>query len=170
MEEKLAVAVQSYMLCGRKHILLCKVFESTMAWQRIAAQVIITATQVVGKAFVQAYRQAAVNAGKEGAKAAGGIVKRGQMTEGEALQILNVKKLPDGELPIREEVEDNYLKFFEANDPAQGGSYYLQSKFFRAHEFLEQHRLELEEEKANEEAKAASATDDSGGPDEKKSG
>ena len=113
-----------------------------MAWQRIAAQVIITATQVVGKAFVQAYRQAAVNAGKEGAKAAGGIVKRGQMTEGEALQILNVKKLPDGELPIREEVEDNYLKFFEANDPAQGGSYYLQSKFFRAHEFLEQHRSE----------------------------
>ena len=138
-----------------------------MAWQRIAAQVLITATQVVGKAFLQAYRQAAANAGKEGAKAAGGIVKRGQMTEVEALQILNVKKLPDGDLPSREEVEDNYLKFFEANDPAKGGSYYLQSKFFRAHEFLEQHRVELEEEKLNAESKTSSSADDEGGPSSK---
>eukprot|EP00944_MAST-04C_sp_MAST-4C-sp1_P014017 g14017.t1 len=117
-------------------------FGREMSWQRIVAQVVIAGTQIVGKAFLQAYRQAAANAGKDAAKAAGGVVKRGQMTESEALDILNLEKTPDGKLPAREELEKFYVKYFEANDPDKGGSYYLQSKFFRANEFLqEQHDL-----------------------------
>ena len=70
------------------------------------------------------------------------------MTESEALDILNLEKTPDGKLPPREELEQFYVKYFEANDPDKGGSYYLQSKFFRANEFLqEQHDL-LEAEDA----------------------
>ena len=114
----------------------------TMSWQKIVAQVVITGSQIIGKAFLTAYRQAAANAGKDAVKAAGGVVRRGQMTESEALEILNVKKLPDGDLPPREELEAYYVKYFEANDPKNGGSYYLQSKFFRANEFLqEQHDI-----------------------------
>ena len=113
-----------------------------MSWQKIVAQVVITGSQIIGKAFLTAYRQAAANAGKDAVKAAGGVVRRGQMTESEALEILNVKKLPDGDLPPREELEAYYVKYFEANDPKNGGSYYLQSKFFRANEFLqEQHDI-----------------------------
>ena len=120
----------------------CGSSSGEMSWQRIVAQVVITGTQIVGKAFLQAYRQAAANAGKDAAKAAGGVVKRGQMTESEALDILNLEKTPDGKLPAREELEQFYVKYFEANDPDKGGSYYLQSKFFRANEFLqEQHDL-----------------------------
>ena len=120
----------------------CGSSSGEMSWQRIVAQVVITGTQIVGKAFLQAYRQAAANAGKDAAKAAGGVVKRGQMTESEALDILNLEKTPDGKLPPREELEQFYVKYFEANDPDKGGSYYLQSKFFRANEFLqEQHDL-----------------------------
>ena len=126
----------------------CGSSSGEMSWQRIVAQVVITGTQIVGKAFLQAYRQAAANAGKDAAKAAGGVVKRGQMTESEALDILNLEKTPDGKLPPREELEQFYVKYFEANDPDKGGSYYLQSKFFRANEFLqEQHDL-LEAEDA----------------------
>ena len=105
-----------------------------MSWQKIVAQVVITGSQIIGKAFLTAYRQAAANAGKDAVKAAGGVVRRGQMTESEALEILNVKKLPDGDLPPREELEAYYVKYFEANDPKNGGSYYLQSKFFRPDE------------------------------------
>jgi len=125
-----------------------------MSWQRIVAQVVITGTQIVGKAFLQAYRQAAANAGKDAVKAAGGAVRRGAMSESEALEILNMKKTPDGKLPPREELEAFYIKYFEANDPhpKKGGSLYLQSKFYRANEFLqEQHDINEAEEAGSEE-------------------
>ena len=133
-----------------------------MAWQRIVAQVVITTTQIVGKAFIQAYQQAAANAGKTAAKGAGGVVRRGQMTRGEALDILNFKMVPEGELPIKEELEEAYRKYFEANEPSKGGSYYLQSKFFRAYEHLEQERAEMAAEQAEMEAEQAGAKGDGG--------
>jgi mitochondrial import inner membrane translocase subunit TIM16 len=134
-----------------------------MAWQRIVAQVVITTTQIVGKAFIQAYQQAAANAGKTAAKGAGGVVRRGQMTRGEALDILNFKMVPEGELPIKEELEEAYRKYFEANEPSKGGSYYLQSKFFRAYEHLEQERAEMETEQEGAKDDGGSEADDTAG-------
>lgn len=58
----------------------------------------------------------------------------------EAAQILNIEGLN------KEKMEKNYMHLFEANDPAKGGSFYLQSKVWRARE-----RIELEMNKSSKE-------------------
>lgn len=50
----------------------------------------------------------------------------------EAQQILNVSKLDP------EEVNKNYEHLFNINEKAKGGSFYLQSKVFRAKERIDQ--------------------------------
>lgn len=49
----------------------------------------------------------------------------------EACKILNISK----DAP-RSQVDSQYLKLFNANDPKAGGSLYLQSKILRAYEAL----------------------------------
>ena len=125
-----------------------------MSFAKILAQVLVQGTAVFGRAFLQAYQNAAANAGKNVAKGAKEAVKLGEMSREEALEILGVThemwKLE------REEVEKRYEKFFAANDPDNGGSFYLQSKIFRAKEFLEA-------EEAEEAAEAAAAGEEAGG-------
>lgn len=50
----------------------------------------------------------------------------------EAQQILNVSKIDP------EEVQQKYDHLFAVNDKAKGGSFYLQSKVFRAKERIDQ--------------------------------
>lgn len=50
----------------------------------------------------------------------------------EAQQILNVSKLDP------EEIQKNYDHLFSVNDKSKGGSFYLQSKVFRAKERIDQ--------------------------------
>ncbi|KAJ3207395.1 mitochondrial import inner membrane translocase subunit TIM16 [Dinochytrium kinnereticum] len=58
------------------------------------------------------------------------------MTAEEATQILNVsKKEFKAEEMIK--VGQNFEHLFKQNDPANGGSFYLQSKVFRAKERLD---------------------------------
>lgn len=125
-----------------------------MSFAKIIAQVLVQGTAVFGRAFLQAYQNAAANAGKNVAKGAKEAVKLGEMGREEALEILGVThemwKLE------REEVEKRYEKFFAANDPDNGGSFYLQSKIFRAKEFLDT-------EEAEEAAAAAAAAAEAGG-------
>jgi mitochondrial import inner membrane translocase subunit TIM16 len=106
-----------------------------MAYVKVLANIIIQGTAVFGKAFMQAYANAAQNAGKGAAEGLQAVVKRGQMTREEAIEILGVTADMMKHTP--EEVQEKYDKFFEANDPNNGGSFYLQSKIFRAKEFLE---------------------------------
>jgi len=116
----------------------------TMSFARVFANIIIQGTAVFGKAFMQAYANAAANAGKVAADGAQAVVKRGQMTREEAIEILGVTA--DLLKSAPEEVQAKYDKFLEANDPTNGGSFYLQSKIFRAKEFLdEEERLQMEE-------------------------
>lgn len=58
------------------------------------------------------------------------------MTLGEACQVLNVKPPANGQANI-EEVLERYKKLFDANNPENGGSFYLQSKIVRARERFE---------------------------------
>lgn len=82
-------------------------------------------------AFMQ--QRAQMKSGKGGAaKAAQTVMNKGAMDKQQALEILNVE---DG--ASDDEIQQNYDKFFTANDPAKGGSFYLQSKIFRAKEFLD---------------------------------
>jgi import inner membrane translocase subunit TIM16 len=101
---------------------------------RILAQALVVGFNVVSKAFVQAYQQAAANpnAAKEAASKTQSIVRKHMATD-EALKVLNLEELPR----TSAELTERYLKYFNANDPKKGGSFYLQSKFFRAKEAVE---------------------------------
>lgn len=101
---------------------------------RILAQALVVGFNVVSKAFVQAYQQAAANpnAAKEAATKAQSVVRKHMATD-EALKVLNLEELPR----TSAELTERYLKYFNANDPKKGGSFYLQSKFFRAREAVE---------------------------------
>lgn len=108
------------------------------------AQIIILGGQAIGRAFAKALKQE-IQMSQEAAKRAGGG-QQGQnraaanaktgMTLEEAKQILNVNDLKP------EEIRKNYEHLFNANDKAKGGSFYLQSKVFRAKERIDQELAE----------------------------
>ncbi|KAI7901050.1 Pam16-domain-containing protein [Cokeromyces recurvatus] len=129
---------------------------------RIIAQIVVSLGSVVTRAFVAAYKQAAANAAKNGGAAAAAAGSSGRtgtkeavldaltrktgMSIEEACQILNVTK--DADI---QKLTKNYDHLFSANDPAKGGSFYIQSKVVRAKE-----RIDMElKAKATEEAAAA---------------
>lgn len=118
---------------------------------RIIANVIVMGAGVVSKAFMQAYQQAVVNAktGKTATQAASTVIRRNQMDKTQAMEILNLKTCGKA-LPNKDEIDKQYQRYFTANDPAKGGSFYLQSKIFRAKETLERIAKEEAEREAAE--------------------
>ncbi|EFN83007.1 mitochondrial import inner membrane translocase subunit Tim16 [Harpegnathos saltator] len=104
-------------------------------------QIIISGTQVVGKAFARALRQE-IAASQEAARRAGGGTRgakhvaantRTGISLEEALRILNAERTDQTEL-----IEQNYKYLMEANDRSKGGSFYLQSKVVRAKERIDE--------------------------------
>ncbi|KAK2722726.1 mitochondrial import inner membrane translocase subunit TIM16-like [Artemia franciscana] len=115
------------------------------------AQIIIAGSQIFGRAFAkaiqqefQASQQAASRAGggRAGAQSAAANLKSGMNLE-EAKQILNVDKL-DPQL-----IQERYQHLFSINEKSKGGSFYLQSKVYRAKERLDE-ELRLHTEKQQE--------------------
>lgn len=103
---------------------------------RVLTQVIIVGSRVVGRAFVEAYRQANASAKYAKAAQAGTVASTGSsrgLTLDEAFKVLGVK--PSATVNA-ETVAARYKLLFERNDPKTGGSFYLQSKVFRARERL----------------------------------
>lgn len=105
------------------------------------AQIIVLGTQVVGRAFARALKQeiqASQQAAKRSTANAGQTQKQRMdnlktgLTLEEAQQILNVNELD------KEAVQKSYDHLFAVNDKAKGGSFYIQSKVFRAKERLDQ--------------------------------
>ncbi|KAI2609586.1 protein transporter [Hypoxylon fragiforme] len=111
---------------------------------RILTQVVVIGSRVLGRAFVEAYKQAQASTNYARAQAKlnpNGVSGRsvtgsGNMTLDEACQILNVKP-PQGGQANMEDVMTRFKKLFDANDPQKGGSFYLQSKVLRARERIE---------------------------------
>ena len=110
---------------------------------KIIAQIVIGATQVFGRAFAEAYRNAAAQGAKNAAasgpaaarntsNAVNKLTAQTGMSFEEAAKILNV-----GKNATHEELMKNYTHLFEANDKKVGGSHYLQSKVVRAKERIE---------------------------------
>lgn len=62
------------------------------------------------------------------------------MTLEEAQQILNVNKMDP------EEVQKSYEHLFDVNDKTKGGSFYLQSKVFRAKERMDEEMKSVKKE------------------------
>eukprot|EP00123_Amoebidium_parasiticum_P009119 comp19259_c0_seq1/m.22058 comp19259_c0_seq1/g.22058 ORF comp19259_c0_seq1/g.22058 comp19259_c0_seq1/m.22058 type:complete len:125 (-) comp19259_c0_seq1:687-1061(-) len=117
---------------------------------RVAAQVLIYGTQVVTRAFMDAYRQAAANAGKHASATAAGASRaatkdfvHGGMALAEARQILNVT-----EDMAWDKVLKHYEHLYKMNEKATGGSFYLQSKVVRAREALEVHMRQMQQQAA----------------------
>lgn len=105
---------------------------------RIIAQMLLMGGGYVARAFVQAYQQALVNSAR-GGNAAGNTARnmRGRITAVEASEILGIKK--DAGL---KDIYNRYDRLFKANDPAKGGSIYIQAKIHNAKQQLEKEAIE----------------------------
>ncbi|KAH8361834.1 hypothetical protein KR200_002164 [Drosophila serrata] len=127
------------------------------------AQIIVLGAQAVGRAFTKALRQeiaasqeAARRAGggKQGEKSAESNLRTG-MTLEEAKQILNVDDTKNVESVVK-----NYEHLFNVNERSKGGSFYLQSKVFRAKERLDHEIKAQQTPKSKATEAAAEATEE----------
>ena len=126
---------------------------------KVIAQLIIQFSSIFTRAAAQAYGQALQNAKRGGGAAAAGMGKNAskarlfKMQPQEALDILNIQKSDLTQKAVNEAFEN----FYKLNDPAKGGSFYLQSKFYRAKEALD---YELNPDKLDEEDGTDDGNDD----------
>lgn len=146
---------------------------------RILAQLVVPVVAVLARALPAAYAQALQNARKSGADAAVNQVLRRTMTKSEALQVLNlaegeatveaiqqVSELGDWQTqlsswpPLSPVLAQQYDRYMAANDVSKGGSFYLQSKVYRAKEMLDQYQKEQDGDKAEEEAQSDEAKEE----------
>ena len=104
---------------------------------KFMAQALSVGVAVFSRAFMVAYQQAVANA-KAGGGAAAAAAKEATakrvMSRNEAASILNLESAATAQ-----QAEKQFNRYFEANDPKNGGSYYLQSKIFRANEVFAQY-------------------------------
>ncbi|GBC03298.1 hypothetical protein RclHR1_05060001 [Rhizophagus clarus] len=118
---------------------------------RVIAQVIVLGTQILGKAFVEAYKQAVANAAGGGAVGSAGrlgkdsLTRQTGMTIEEAYKILNLKK---DNFDVSTFAK-NYEHLFKVNDTSSGGSFYIQSKVMRAKERIDMEMAEATKKNKN---------------------
>jgi import inner membrane translocase subunit TIM16 len=120
---------------------------------RIITQIALVGSRVLGRAFVEAWRQAQATQKYAKATATAGanttLKAHSGLTLDEACRILNVKPPHNGVIDETILME-RFKKLFDANEPGKGGSFYLQSKVLRARE-----RIESEVREAGEKARRA---------------
>ncbi|KAK9754226.1 hypothetical protein QE152_g1480 [Popillia japonica] len=118
------------------------------------AQIILAGSQIVARAFARAVKEE-IAASQDAARRLGNSsktraerlsnVKTGITLE-EAKQILNVSNLDKDEITRRYEV------LFKANEKSNGGSFYIQSKIFRAKERIDMEFSEPDTDKSKTES------------------
>lgn len=114
---------------------------------RAFVQVVVTGASVFGKAFAEAYRQEASQSVKQGPKAArSASAEYGGITLDESSKILN---LEDQNELNRDKINSKFQYLFDINDKEKGGSFYLQSKIYRAAERLKYEIAQREAAKGN---------------------
>lgn len=113
---------------------------------RILAQIVVPVVAVLARAIPAAYGQALNNARKAGVDAteAAAPVFGKRISRSEALMVLNITEQEVKADP--KIVQKQFERYFAANDVNKQGSFYLQSKIYRAHEMLK----EFQEEKRRE--------------------
>lgn len=109
---------------------------------RLIAQLVTAGVQIVGRAFSKALREeiaksraaASARASKSGTDSSQTSAANAVsgMTIEEAIKILNVDDIQDAE-----KLQSSFDRLFEMNDKTKGGSFYLQSKVFRAKERID---------------------------------
>lgn len=128
---------------------------------RAIVQVVITGAQVFGKAFSAAYKQAAAQSVKQGANE---VNKRGRrsakeeyggITLDESCKILNIEPKKEDAFNI-DNINKRFNYLFDVNNKEKGGSFYLQSKIYRAAERL---KWEIKQRELQEKATKANNKD-----------
>jgi import inner membrane translocase subunit TIM16 len=106
---------------------------------RVAAVVL----PVLVKSFAEAYKQAAARAPPinvaGGAMGKMGASSIAPMSKNEANAILGFEK--NDKDVSSEEVKEAFERMYKLNDPDNGGSFYIQSKIYRAREYIENEML-----------------------------
>nr|CAC20095.1 hypothetical protein [Drosophila melanogaster] len=124
------------------------------------AQIIVLGAQAVGRAFTKALRQEIAasqeavrraGGGKQGDKSAESNLRTG-MTLEEAKQILNIDDPKNVDA-----ITKNYEHLFHVIERSKGGSFYIQSKVFRAKERLD-HEIKAHEQPRSSNTEAAQDT------------
>ena len=118
---------------------------------RILAQVVVPVIAVLARALPAAYAQALNNARRGGTTAETVVQQslRKTISRPEALQVLN---LTEEEATV-EAIQKQYERLMKANEVRNGtGSFYLQSKVYRAHELLSEFEKEKRREQQQESA------------------
>jgi len=130
---------------------------------RVIVQVVVAGIAVLSRALPAAYQQALQNAKKggvdaEAAKSAGGMFARKVISHAEAMQVLNVTEEEIVKDP--EVVQRQFDRYFAVNAVEKGGSFYLQSKIYRAKEQLDEFLMEKRKEEAGEGSAESEAEND----------
>ncbi|CCE86238.1 Piso0_005897 [Millerozyma farinosa CBS 7064] len=117
---------------------------------RLLVNVIFTGASVFGKAFTEAYKQAA-KATAATSQSGGATAKAssiGGIQVSEALKILDL----DRQDLTLDKIDDKYKYLFDVNSKEKGNSFYLQSKVYYAMDSLRK-ELEYLEQLKNSKAK-----------------
>ena len=146
---------------------------------KVVAQAAVMGVTILLRAIPAAYGAALQNARKSGVDAASQSAKNTtttifgskRMELDEALLILNIEKknllsttssssstATTSTTSTTEQIQNQYNKYFQANSVEKGGSFYLQSKIYRAKEMLdeyvkEQQQLKEQQQKKEEQGK-----------------
>lgn len=123
---------------------------------RILAQVVVPVIAVLARALPAAYAQALNNAKKAGTTAETvQSALRKTISRQEALQVLNLSE----QEATAEAIEKQFERLMKANEVKDGsGSFYLQSKVYRAHELLTEFQAEKRREEQHQQESAAGST------------
>lgn len=106
---------------------------------RIIAQIILSGSQVIGRAFARALKQE-IEASQEAARMRGGrpSSQRDPRSAQAGITLDEAKRILDLSDPIDpKKIDEQYQKLFNANESSKGGSFYLQSKIYRAKERID---------------------------------
>lgn len=116
---------------------------------RLLAQLVVPVVAVLARALPAAYAQALANARKSGVHAAEqtpNILRTNRISQSEALAVLNIPNETEATI---ENIEKQYEKYMKANAVANNaGSFYLQSKVYRAREMLVEFKSEKQQQGA----------------------
>ncbi|GMM30628.1 import motor complex subunit [Martiniozyma asiatica (nom. inval.)] len=123
---------------------------------RLLAQVVVTGAKVFGRAFTEAYKQASAASATQGSQQAQKATEKsrdGDITLDESCKILDV----DLSGLSLEKAQGKYDYLFDINSKDKGGSFYVQSKVFRAMERIK-NEIDYLEKAQNESSSDKSQT------------
>lgn len=121
---------------------------------RLLVNVIFTGASVFGRAFTEAYKQAAKVSASSAAANVNKPASAGGISVDESLKILDLDK---NKLSL-DKIEEKYNYLFDVNSKEKGNSFYLQSKVYYAMDTLKKELDYLEKVKNSKESGKDTAT------------